>query len=203
MHGRKSILLLTVAGFVALCFGSLQAQEEKAKPEAGAQLMPPGKPPAEHKLLKPFLGKWKSHLTFTPALIPPQGTEATATTTCDWALDGWFLCWTVESDPSPILGIYKSVEYLWYDRDKETFRSIALDNEGSRIQTEWTCDEEGKSWQGRSESSHMGQLVKNKIKLECVSPDRLEWEWWMKGPDDDEYRKMMIAVDERIEKEAE
>lgn len=195
MHSRRFLGALITAGVIVLFPGGVLAQEKEQK--EGQEPMPPPKPPAELKQLQPFVGQWKEHFKFSPAMMPPDGGEGTGVSTCQWVLDGWFLYCEMECEPTE-MGIHKGKHFMWYDTETETFHGWGINNMGEIDEGEMTYDESQKTWLATSTSKVEGQLAENKSTIKMVSPTKLEWEWHMKGPDDEDFKLMMTGTSEKV-----
>ena len=191
----------TLAVFVLVSLGlgsglaqgaSAQEQPPKAPDNETmmAEYMKLIQPTPYHQFLAKFAGKWRSHykMWFAPG-NPPVESETTVTS--EMKMGGRYL---VSYEQGETMGRpFEGMLILAYDSLKKKFLSVWFDNYGTSLLTsEGTGDPETGviSLTGRMDDPMTGRPMETRYVMKLVSPDRIEFEMYIRTPNGEEFKNM-------------
>jgi hypothetical protein len=152
---------------------------------------------AQHDLIKPFAGVFKSEVRLWMGPGDPMVTTGVMTNTLD--LGGRFLRHEYAGDPSP--GPFAAFEgrgFWGYNTETKRFEGLWIDNMCTQFQLDYgDVDASGKVWTMRGEMVHPMDgtpLVKRTV-ITLVDDDHHTMETYHVGPDGTEHKAMEIRYE--------
>lgn len=157
--------------------------------EQGFQLPEPG---AEHGLLKPFEGTFKSEVKMW--FGPGEPNVSTGTIANTWQLGGLYLNQVYKGDRAD--GPFPNFEgygYWGYNQSQNRYEGFWIDNASTTMQIEsGTVDGSGKVFEMHSEFLHGGTVMKKRTVFEVVSNDEHKMTAYVTPPEGEEMKSMEI-----------
>ena len=165
---------------------------EATKSESEFRMPVPG---ADHELLKPFEGTFKSQVKLW--MGPGDPMESTGTMTSSWKLGGLYLHQDYVGDKTD--GPYPSFQgqgYWGYNTTSKQYEGFWIDNAATTMQMEYgSVDSAGKVWTMISEVTcpQTGQTMKKRSVISLVDDDNNKLEAYFTGEDGSEMKAMEIS----------
>jgi hypothetical protein len=193
------LVILTVIGSLCMVIATQAGEESKENPASEHDqdaMMEKYKefstPNENHKVLDPLVGDWDYSIKWwmSPDAKPE---ESKGTSNIKWIMGGRFIEQKVEG--TSMGQPFEGVGLIGYDNEKKQYQSIWIDNMGTGIMkgsgnydsSTKTLTDQGKfSCPAEGEKSYRGVL-------KMIDNDNFTYEWYMPGPDGNEFRAMEIV----------
>ncbi|MFQ5473207.1 MAG: DUF1579 domain-containing protein [Dehalococcoidia bacterium] len=166
--------------------------DEAAMMEAWAKIAAPGE---HHQHLKLYAGKWKQANKWRMTPEAPW-IESEGQASAEFIFDGRFLMQKVKG--APVFGDqpFEGLGIVGYDNYKKQYVSTWIDSMGTMIvMMHGTCDGSGKTitFRGEMDDPMSGSKLKLRVVYRSQGPDKYDMEYYMTGPDGNEFHSMTIA----------
>lgn len=193
------LLILTVSGSLCNVIATQSEEESKKKPASQHDhdaMMEKFKefstPNENHKVLDPLAGDWdySIKLWMSPDATPE---ESKGTSNITWIMGGRFIEQKVEG--TSMRQPFEGMGIMGYDNEKKQYQSVWIDNMGTGVMTgsgsydpntKTLTDQGTFSCPAEGEKSYRGVLT-------MIDNDNFTYEWYMAGPDGNEFRAMEIV----------